>query len=355
VIAYPYPYRLKHREEKRSAGMIAGEAADKTAAIPRAPMVKQKNMDDDDDELLCLWASTQKEMEDDLKKGQAELERMGPERHGRIHSWLEENKERCRKNKKRKRTWEEEQQQQTECKLKDARQLEEELVWRSGEFRAGWMTIDRCFRVCMPKQVADHAECMRQWRWDLLDSVASMRKQNSMFYFGIAACPYSRAINFNIGHVRNFDVMHILAYGPSRMMGDFEDFLIKYSWMQSDELHAPCCLNQKAGRGGQGDMTMDGYLYLALRQHTIDDCDLKFSKDRQRFLENDDERTKTQLMLVGSSTIRTVRSNTNSDAGTTDARSNTNSDAGTTDAGTGSDTDDTDTDATTNGSVCDAM
>ena len=42
------------------------------------------------------------------------------------------------------------------------------------------------------------------------------------------------------------------------------------------------------------------------------------------------------------STIRTVRSNANSDAGTTDA-------------GTVADTDDTDTDATTNDSVCDAM
>jgi hypothetical protein len=298
-------------------------------------------MDDDDDELLCLWASTQKEMEDDLKKGQAELERMGPERYGQIHSWLEEHKERCRTNKKRKRTWGEE-QQQTECKLMDARQLQEELLWRSREFTPGWMTIDRCIRVVLPKQVDDHAECLRQWRWDLLGSVASVRKPNSMFYFGIAACPYSRATYFDIGHFENYHVMHILAYGPSPMMGDFEDFLIKYSWMQSDELHAPCCLNQRPGRGGQGTKTMGGYLYMAEREREIDDHDLKISKQRQRFVENDEERTKIQLMLVESSAIRTVRSNTNSDAGSTNA-------------GTVPDTDDTDTDTTTNGSVCDAM
>ncbi len=78
----------------------------------------------EDDELLCLWQSTQEEMEDNYKKGQAELERMGPERYEQIRNWLEEDKERRRTNKKRKRTWEEG-QQQTECKLKDARQLEE--------------------------------------------------------------------------------------------------------------------------------------------------------------------------------------------------------------------------------------
>ena len=282
-------------------------------------------------------------MEDNHKKGQAELERMGPERYEHIHNWLEEHKERCRTNKKRKRPCEEE-QQQTECILKDARQLGEELLWRSGQFPPGWMTIDRCIRVCLPKQVADHAECVRQCRLDLLDSVASVRKHNSMFYFGIAACPYSRAINLTIGHFRKFGEMHILAYGLSPMMGDFEDFLIKHSWMQSDELDAPCCLNQKPGRCGQGTKTMDGYLYLALREREIDDWDLEPSKERQMFLENDEERTKIEQMMFFEeiSTIRTVRSNANSDAGTTDA-------------GTVADTDDTDTDATTNDSVCDAM
>jgi hypothetical protein len=303
-----------------------------------------------DDELMGLFESTQKAVEDNHKKGQAELERMGPERHEPIHNWLEEHKERCRTNKKRKRPCEEE-QQQTECILKDARQLEEELLWRSGQFSPGWMTIDRCIRVCLPKQISDHAECVRQWRWDLLGSVASVRKHNSMFYFGIAACPYSRAINLNIGHSRKFGVMHILAYGLSPMMGDFEDFLIKYSWMQSDELDALCCLNQKPGRGGQGTKTMDGYLYLALRKREIDDWDLKPSKERQRFLENDEEKTKIQQMMLAEeiSAIRTVRSNANSDARTTDAGSVAD------DAGSVADADDTDSDATTNDSVCDAM
>ena len=306
------------------------------------------NSDPESDELLCLWESTQKEMEENRKRAQAELERMGPERYEHIHNWLEEHKERCRTNKKRKRPCEEE-QQQTECILKDARQLGEELLWRSGQFPPGWMTIDRCIRVCLPKQVADHAECVRQCRLDLLDSVASVRKHNSMFYFGIAACPYSRAINLTIGHFRKFGEMHILAYGLSPMMGDFEDFLIKHSWMQSDELDAPCCLNQKPGRCGQGTKTMDGYLYLALRQREIDDWDLKPSKERQRFLENDEEKTKIQQMMQEISAIRTVRSNANSDAGITDAGSVAD------DAGSVADADDTDSDATTNDSVCDAM
>ena len=249
-----------------------------------------------DDELMGLFESTQKKMEDNHKKGQAELERMGPERYEHIHNWLEEHKERCRTNKKRKRPCEEE-QQQTECILKDARQLGEELLWRSGKLPPGWMTIDCCIRVCLPKQVADHAECVRQCRLDLLDSVASVRKHNSMFYFGIAACPHKRATYFNIGHLENFNVMHILAYGPSPVMGDFEDFLIKYSWMQSGELVAPRCLNQATGRGGQGTKKDAGYLYMTEKERTPDDCDVKFSPSRQRFLKNDDERAKIQLML----------------------------------------------------------
>ena len=303
-------------------------------------MVDKANSAAESDELLCLWDSTQNELEENYKRGQAELERMGPERAGWISNWLKEHEDGRRTNKKRKRTSEEE-QQQIECKLKDARQLKEELLWCSGKFSPGWMTIDRCIRVCLPKQVADHAECMRQWRWDLLDSVAFVRKHNSMFYFGIAACPYNRATNLDFGHVRNFDVMNILAYGPSRMMGDFEDFLIKYSWMQSDEIRAPCCLNQRAGRGGQGTQAMEGYLYMAEREREIDDHDLKTTKARQKFLENVEERRKIQQMLDELDEIRSTRSNTNTDATTNDADTDPDTD--------------TDSDATTNDSVRDAM
>ena len=291
------------------------------------------NSDPESDELLCLWESTQKEMEENCKRAQAELERIGPERYERIRNWLKEHtEEELRTNEKRKRTCEEE-QQQTECKLLDARQLEEELLWRSAKLPPGWMTIDRCIQVCLPKQVADdHAECMmRRWRLHLLRSVASVRKHNRMFYFGIAACPHKRATYFNIGHLEKFNVMHILAYGPSPMIAGFEDFLIKYSWMQSDELQTPRCLNQKAGRGGQGTKKMEGYLYYAEREPKIDDHDLEISKDRQRFLKNDEEKTEIQQMLEISPT-----------------RSNTNTDATTNNANTDPDTDTTDTDATNN-------
>jgi len=144
------------------------------------------------------------------------------------------------------------------------------------------MTIDHCVRVDL-KQVDDHEACLRRCRLNLLDIVASLRDREKMFYFGIAADPGSRAINVDIGHLHRFKVMHILAYGPSRIMGDIEDFLIKYSWMQPV---AEKCLNQAPGRGGQGTKMMAGFCYLVEREETENDEDLKYKPARQFFLKN---------------------------------------------------------------------
>lgn len=260
--------------------------------------------DEEPDELLRLWESAEEAAELNRKRALAEHARMGPERAAAIDEFLEDWKRETREEEKKKRRRKEEQQEQTECKLMDERELRQVLGECSNMFAPGWMTVDRCIRVCLPKQVDDDhhffAECMRRWRFDILGNVARLLvNHNKMFYFGIAASINldGRASNLKIGHARNFDAMHILAYGPSPVMGDFEDFLIKYSWMQSGELVAPRCLNQATGRGGQGTKKDAGYLYMTEKERTPDDCDVKFSPSRQRFLKNDDERAKIQLML----------------------------------------------------------
>ena len=110
----------------------------------------------------------------------------------------------------------------------------------------------------------------------------SLRK---MFYIGIAADPKHRWGNEECGHVFNFDDMHLLAYGCSTTIGDFEDFLIKHAWLY----HGQRCLNQQVGRAGQGTPDQHSYLYICSRDKQPEDDDFdqcygNASKVRRKFM-----------------------------------------------------------------------
>jgi len=261
----------------------------------------KKESDSESDELLNLLMQDPVKQEEErlAQEEESQRRRQELEKDAAISSFLQALKKRRCENgidKDSSDAGREEQEEAgrkgQECPLWDERNLKRELLSFQSQVPRGWMTIDHCVRVDL-KQVDDHKAFLRRCRLNLLDIVASLRDHEKMFYFGIAAYPGSRAINKNIGHLRRFKAMYILAYCPSRIMGDMEDFLIKYSWMQPD---AEKCLNQVAGRGGQGTKMMAGYCYLVEREETENDEDLRYKPARQLFLKNEADMEKIWAM-----------------------------------------------------------
>jgi hypothetical protein len=150
-----------------------------------------------------------------------------------------------------------------------------------------------------PMLYEDPEILFRQLRAEFIKVVASLCRSH-MFYFGIAANPPQRCHNKENGHLLipsrdgfTYEAMHLLAYGCSTIIGDFEDFLIKHAWLHQD---GPRCLNQAKGRGGQGTKDDAQYLYICNREHQPEDMDRKYSTGRQKFLSNEANRVEIESM-----------------------------------------------------------
>ncbi len=181
------------------------------------------------------------------------------------------------------RHWEAQTMQHT--KDKEKQEYDEEWVERELWLlqKTGGICVDLCFSV-RPQPGENTTIFFRDRRSEFrkLYEDLSLRK---LFYIGIAADPKHRWENAECGHVFTFDAMHLLAYGCSTDIGDFEDFLIKHAWLH----HGQRCLNQHVGRCGQGTRDQQSYLYLCSREKRpeddeVDQCNDNASTVRKQFL-----------------------------------------------------------------------
>jgi hypothetical protein len=182
------------------------------------------------------------------------------------------------------RHWEAQTMQHTKNKEKqdfDDEEWVERELWLLQ--KTSGICVDRCFSV-RPRPGEDTTIFFRDRRSEFRKTYEdlSLRK---WFYIGIAANPQHRWDNAIFGHAFTFDTMHLLAFGCSTTIGDFEDFLIKHAWLH----HGQRCLNQQVGRCGQGTREQNSYLYICTREKQpeddeVDQCNDNASTVRKQFL-----------------------------------------------------------------------